>query len=213
MTKTNQMLYLSIHNIKDGLKNFKCGTRYDWYIIEKVKRYKNTIIRDEINYVNDIYIDNIDWMPNYNFRLFINITNNNKKLNILYSRSDYGSDKKWMGYNKDNIYKYDCILSTSKTGIRYMYSKHNNNGHFGIKKIIFGETGTYNCFYDNDGIYGLTNGCIGIIENNNVIVNNIINVLKSDKFNEFLKSCCWSIYRIDWNLFKFLNYDFWKEFI
>ena len=35
MTNENQMLYLSIHDIIDGKKTFNCGTRYDWYIIEK----------------------------------------------------------------------------------------------------------------------------------------------------------------------------------
>jgi hypothetical protein len=38
MTNTNQMLYLSIHWVKEGLITFKCGTRYDyWYLIEKKK--------------------------------------------------------------------------------------------------------------------------------------------------------------------------------
>ena len=35
MSIDNQMIHLSIHGIKDGQKTFKCGTRYDWYLIEK----------------------------------------------------------------------------------------------------------------------------------------------------------------------------------
>jgi type I restriction-modification system DNA methylase subunit len=35
MSQNNQMIFLSIHGIKDGQKVFNCGTRYDWYLIEK----------------------------------------------------------------------------------------------------------------------------------------------------------------------------------
>ena len=30
MTKTNTIIYLEIHDTKDGVKTFKCGTRYDY---------------------------------------------------------------------------------------------------------------------------------------------------------------------------------------
>jgi hypothetical protein len=36
MKKDNDMLYLEIHNTKDGMKIFNCGTRYDWYLIKKI---------------------------------------------------------------------------------------------------------------------------------------------------------------------------------
>jgi hypothetical protein len=35
MTHDNQMLYLEMHNAKDGLKTFNEGTRYDWNVIQK----------------------------------------------------------------------------------------------------------------------------------------------------------------------------------
>lgn len=44
MTKQNQMLYLEIHGIKDGQKTFKCGTRYDWYVIEKNHHIKTRLL-------------------------------------------------------------------------------------------------------------------------------------------------------------------------
>ena len=47
MTQENQMLYLSIHGIKDGKKTFNCGTRYDWYIIQHTSKYTTTIVNDE----------------------------------------------------------------------------------------------------------------------------------------------------------------------
>lgn len=37
MAKKNTIIYLEIHDTRDGMKMFKCGTRYDWYILQKRK--------------------------------------------------------------------------------------------------------------------------------------------------------------------------------
>ncbi|ADO67431.1 hypothetical protein crov397 [Cafeteria roenbergensis virus] len=55
------------------------------------------------------------------------ITNNNEKIEIIYSRSAYGNDKKWTNRTKTGKFKYPCILSTPEKGIIYMYSDHKNN--------------------------------------------------------------------------------------
>jgi len=214
MAKKNTIIYLEIHNTKDGIKTFKCGTRYDYYLLKKkINNNFKTKIIDEDGIKHLIDISKLNWLANKNYKLIENITNNHKKIEIIYSRSAYGNDKKWTSRNKTNKFKYPCILSTPKKGTRYMYSEHKNNGHFGIKKIIFGETSTYNSFYDNNGLYGLTDGAIDIQEDNNDIANNILKAIKSNKFIELLKSCSWSNYRIEWNMLKDLNKDFWKEFI
>jgi len=214
MTKTNTIIYLEIHDTKDGVKTFKCGTRYDYYLLKKEinNNFKSKII-DEDGKEHLIDISKLNWLANKKYKLIKNITNNNKKIEIIYSRSAYGNDKKWTSRTKTNKFKYPCILSTPEKGIRYMYSEHKNNGHFEIKKIIFGETSTYNSFYDDKGLYGLTDGAIAIQEDNNDIANNILNAIKSNKFIELLNACSWSNYRIEWNMLKDLNIDFWKEFI
>lgn len=132
---------------------------------------------------------------------------------MLYSPSAYEHRKKWMSHKKTEEYKFECIHSTPKTGIRYMYSNCNNKGHFGISKVIFGEAGINNVVVDMDGIYGLTNGAIGIKIVNIETGNNIKKAIKSNKFQSLLNSCLFSSYRIDWNIFKEFKKDFWKEFI
>ena len=47
LLKNKQILYLEIHNVKDGIKTFKKSTRYDWYLLENKNKYKNTEIKDE----------------------------------------------------------------------------------------------------------------------------------------------------------------------
>ena len=94
-----------------------------------------------------------------------------------------------------------------------MYSKVNDRGHFGIPKVIIGEAGINDVIIDIDGEYGLTNGAIGIKINNVEEGKNLKIALNSVKFNKMFKSCLFSSYRIDWNIFKEFKKDFWKEFI
>lgn len=216
MTQENQMIYLSIHGIKDGQKTFNCGTRYDWYIIQHTSKYTTTIVNDEKN--NNIVIDmnNFNWLPNYNIDSTQNILakENEEKCRIIYNRSSYGADNKHrMSSIKTANFKYPCIHSTPKSGIRYMYSNVNDKGHFGISKVIFGESGIYNPVIDMDGKYGMTQGAMAIQIDNLEEAINISKAIQTENFDKVIKSCLFSSFRIDWNIFKDMKKDFWKEFI
>ena len=93
------------------------------------------------------------------------------------------------------------------------YSKINNKGHFGISKVIFGESGINNTVIDMDGKYGMTQGAIAIIVNNKTEAENISKALLSKNFNNLIKSCIIGNFRIEWRLFTYFKKDFWKQFI
>ena len=215
MTQENQMIYLSIHSIKDGRQIFHCGTRYDWYLIQHTSKYTTTIVNDEKN--NNIVIDmnKFNWLPNYNIDTIQNILaeENEEKCNIIYSPSAYEHRKKWMSKIKTDEFKYPCIHSTPKSGIRYMYSNVNDRGHFGVSKVIFGESGINEPVIDMEGKYGMTNGCIAIKIDNLKNGESYKKFLESDIMTDIIKSCSFSLFRIDWNIFKDFKKDFWKEFI
>lgn len=215
MTKQNQMIYLEIHGIKDGQKVFNCGTRYDWYLIEKKTQYKNTIIVDEDGKQNEINLSEFVWLPNSNILEINKILAKTiyEGCEMIYSPSAYEHRKKWMSHIQIDDFKYICVHSTPKSGVRYMYSKVNDRGHFGVSKVIIGEAGINDVIIDINGDYGLTNGAIGIKINNLEDGKQLRKALKSDKFNKMLKSCSFSSYRVDWNIFKEFKKDFWKEFI
>ena len=214
MTQENQMIYLSINGIKDGQKTFKCGTRYDWYLIQKTPKYTTTIVNDEKNNRLIIDMNKFNWLPNYNIDLVCKLiaNENEEKCHIIYSASSYEHRKNWMSKVKTQEFKYPCIHSTPKNGIRYLYSKVNDRGHFNVQKIIFGETGIYNSIIDIEGNYGLTNGCIGIKIYNLENGKKYKKFLESDIMTDIIKSCSFSSFRIDWNIFKDFKKDFWKEF-
>ena len=216
MTKQNQMLYLEIHGIKDGQKVFNCGTRYDWYLIQKTNQYKNTVILDGDGNKNEINLCELSWLPNSNI-IEINkllAKKDDERCPIMYDRTAYGADKKDRVSSKEtNVFKYPCIHSTPKAGIRYMYSKVNDRGHFGVSKVIFGESGIYKPVIDMEGKYGMTHGAMAIQVDNLEEATLISKVIESDKFDKIIQSCIFSSFRIDWNIFKEFKRDFWKEFI
>ena len=215
MTKENQMLYLSIHGIKDGKLTFNCGTRYDWYVIEKINKYKNTEVCDEKNILKNINMGDFNWLPNYNIGAVRKLlTNDSKgKCEIVYSASLYESRKNWVSSIKTAEFKHPCIHSTPKKGIRYEYSKFNDKGHFGISKLIFGEAGINHVIIDINGDYGMTQGAIGIKIKDTEEGERIKKAITSNNFKDILKSCKWGNFRIDWRLFASFKKDFWKELI
>jgi hypothetical protein len=215
MTKQNQMLYLEIHGIKDGQKVFNCGTRYDWYLIEKTNQYKNTIIIDEDGKHNEINLSELFWLPNSNIIEINKILakNDEERCHIIQSMSAYEPRKKWMSSKETPEFKYPCVHSTPKAGVRYMYSKVNDRGHFSISKVIFGDSGIYNTIIDMEGKYGMTQHSMAIRVDNLEEAINVDKAIKSDKFNKIIQSCLYSTYAIDWNIFKGFKKDFWKELI
>lgn len=216
MSNDNQMLYLSIHGIKDGQQTFNCGTRYDWYLIQKKSKYTTTIINDEKR--NEIIVDmnDFNWLPNYNIGTIKKILakKDEELCPIMYDRTAYGADKKDRVSSKEtHEFKYPCVHSTPKSGIRYMYSKVNDRGHFEVSKVIFGESGIYKPVIDMNGKYGMTHGAMAIQVDNLEEATNISKVIESDIFDKIIQSCIFSSFRIDWNIFKEFKKDFWKEFI
>ncbi len=215
LCKDNEMIYLSIHDIKDGKHIFNCGTKYDWYLIKNNNNNNNiTLIRDKKNIMTQINLNKLDWLPNYNIKNVIKLIDNSGINNLeVIMNSSYHATRKYVNDKQNNEYKYPCIHSTPKSGIRYMYSKINNKGHFGVSKVIFGESGINHVIVDIEGKYGMTQGAMGIIIDDIKEGENIKKALLSDKFSDVLKSCMWGNFRIEWKLFTYFRKDFWKEFI
>ena len=136
--------------------------------------------------------------------------NENDICDIIFSCSSYETRKKWVSVNNDNIYKYPLIHSINKNNIRYYYSSVNDKGHFGISKIIFGDSSLTNIIIDMEGQYGMTQHAIGIKVTNLENGIKLKNYLLSDKFQKIIKACSWSNFQIDWRLFTFFKKEFYN---
>jgi hypothetical protein len=217
MAIDNQLIYIEMHNAKDGKKVFNKGTRYDFYLLQKIKRNCKTKINDIDNNKYELNLSKLEWLPNSNIIDIMKILNNDtdttNKCPVIYNRSNYGSDKDYTSETKTDIYKYPLVHSTNKKGIRYRYSNCNNKGHFGISKVIFGQAGINDVIVDLKGEYGMTEHAIAIEVINMNEANNLKIALLSNKFNEILKSTMYSNFMIDWRIFQNFKKDWWKEYI
>ena len=215
MTKENHLIYLEIHDTKDGMKTFNAGTRYDWFIIDKNINNNQTLIKGIDNKIYNIDCNKWLFIPNGNINLINKIFDFNKKntLNVVNERYNH-SNKKYVSSIQNNIFKYTLLHSTPKTGPIYRYTNDNTRNGFNISKIIFGEAGINKIILDKEGKYGLTDGCIGINITNysNNEINNIIKALESNKFKQFLQYFSFSIFRVEWRIFNYIKKDFYKYF-
>jgi len=212
---SKQIHFLEMHDSKDGKKVFNAGTRYDFYLLENSNIYKNTKIKDEDGKILELDLKNYDFIANKNIDFLDKIIAkpNDMKCPIIFNVSNYESRKSWVSEIKNDEFKYPLVHTTPMKGNRYLYSSRNDNGHFGISKVIFGDSGIYDVVIDLDGEYGMTQHSMGIEVSSIEEASNLKKALMSDKFRYFLESVMWSNFQIDWRIFTCIKKDFWKEFI
>ena len=215
LMRSKQIHYLEMHNSEDGIKTFNAGTRYDFYVLENSSIYKTTKINDEDRKNISLTLNDISFIPNKKIDFISSLISNENDLKspIIFNRTNYGSDKEWVSDEKTAEYKYPLIHSTPKSGVRYKYSSRKDNGHFGISKVIFGDSGIYDVIIDMEGKYGMTQHSMAIEVSSLKEANDLKKVLMSDKFNEFLECVMWSNFQLDWRLFSYLKKDFYKQFL
>ena len=208
MTKQNHLLYLEIHDTKAGKKTFNVGTRYDWYVLQKTYSDKPTIVKDQLGIEHIIQLKDWLFLPNHSYDIIKPLLGTSE--NVIYSRTQYGSDKKWVQDTKTDEFKFQLIHSTTKKGVRYKWTNtldppvKKKVDMFGVPKVIFGETGINNVIIDMEGKFGLTNGSIGIKIDSIEEGVKLKTALESEMFKKVLNACSWGNYRIDWRLFNHL---------
>jgi hypothetical protein len=209
--KNFNLLYLEIHDVKDGLKTFNAGTRYDFYCFQKNEKYINTKICDEIGEIYNIDIRNLNFIPNKNIDKVIKLLGEDK-ISVIFN-SSYHASRDYISDIKDDKFIYPVIHSTPKSGPRILYSSLKDKGHFGISKIIFGESGINDVIIDIEGNYAMTQGAIGLVLEKDDDPNLLKKVLESKEFKNIIESCMWSNFRIDAKLFMLFKKYWYKNII
>ena len=212
LMKSKQIIYLEIHDEKDGLKTFKCNTRYDIYLIQNKPYEVNTTIKTQKSEIITIDLREWDFIPNYSFEIIEKIIMNKEKINILHSESKYEVRRPHMSHHKTEIYKYPCVYSVNRSNeLSFKWSNTIEKGMFNIPKVVFGS-GATGFIIDKNGDYGLTQWATGIVDDVDNL-ENIANVLNSNKFKDIILATSVSKAEINRKILKHFKKDFWKEFI
>jgi hypothetical protein len=209
--KEKQIVSLSIHNVKDGLKMFRCSTRYDFYVLQNKPVSSSTIIRCEDNVV--VKEDIRDWLfiPNKMFQEIKDLMNGNQKLEVNKYRSNYGSDKKWTKKERTEEFKYQIVYTINKENvISKLWSNRNDNGHFGVCKFIFSNGAGFYC--DFLGEYGLSEWAYSI-EDTEENLPKIERTFRSKRFNDIKDAIQLDSSSYNIKIMKLFNKDFYNEFL
>ena len=203
----SHVLFMSIHDSNDGKKTFKAGTRYDWYVAKKGETGK-TIVRGEDGVEQELELSKMPWIPNYNFSKVLSILGDNGE---VINDSSYHGQRDYVA-NSEGIprYIYPVLRATNKKGVRWFYSSRNDKGHFGVPKVMFGDSGINDVVIDEKGDYGMTEHGIGIPIRNKKDGELLKKFLLGDEFKEILDACSWGNFGIEWRLFGDLREGFWR---
>jgi len=214
LTQQHQLLYLDINDIDAGKKVFGCGTRYDWYLVKNKVPYTTTVVRCERGELHTLKLEEWPWLPNTEFDLIGRLMGGSSGdlQKVIYSRSIYGADKSWVSKEKKGVYLYPLVHSTVKKGVVMMYSsvKVENDGMFGVSKVIIGESGIGEPVIDVSGEYGLTHNCFGLGVRDGDDAEELVRFLQSEVFERVMRGCCWSVFRLDHGVFSSLREGFWR---
>jgi hypothetical protein len=162
---TNQNISLEMHDARQGKIIFGADTDYDVIEVKKKKGDGYLNFKTKTDGVVKYKADEFVAIPTDDLKKFLSLKAkpNEEKATILWDRSAYGIDKKWVSDNKDNQFKYPVIKYLPLKGRVMAYSDTNKNGHFGVTKLIMAFAG-YESILDIDGEFGLSNYSLAIID-------------------------------------------------
>jgi uncharacterized FlaG/YvyC family protein len=209
MAQKYHMKYLEIHDAKDGMDTFNAATRYDWYVVDKSSPGGLTKVVGQDGKSSDLDLKTRPWLENCEFGEVSDILGSG--CNVIYSRSAYASDKSWTSPEETGEFRHPLIHSTTKSGVRYYYSSLNDKGHFGLPKVIFGDSGINDVVIDLEGKYGITEHAMALPVRDSADTIQAKEFLTSEKFQNILSSCRWSNFQIDWRLFTHFKEGFWRD--
>lgn len=215
LIRSKQLQFLEIHDEKDGIKTFGANTRYDFYCIKNSDYNVNlTTIKCQDGTIEIVDISDMEFIPNALFSKIKSLTAKpgEEKVDLIYSRSNYGADKMWVSKEKTEEFKHPCVYSISISGeLKLRYSNINTNGHFGISKVIFQHAYNTGSVIDYSGQYAMTQWCSAIVDN----IENLEKIQKAITSKEFLEVIYATTFRREINIKVLSTFrkDFWKEFL
>lgn len=214
----NQIHYLEIHNMNDGLKTFNAATRYDWYIMQKTSSAKPITVKGEDGEIHKINLSEWTFLPNgiYEFISKIVAKGEEKRCEILYSRFLYKLNKSNMSKVKIGEFIHPCVryISAKDGKIDCWYSNNKDHGHFGVKKVIFGIGCNCGSFYkDITGEYGMSQYAAGVVADNDEELDFIFKAMNTKRFMKVMTYCMTTTQKVNYRILQCFRKDFWREFV
>lgn len=211
--------YLSIHNVKNGMKTFGAGTRYDLCIAQNTDSTSKhlTAVRFEDGVTQQVNLKKLPFIPNCDLDTVMKVVAKpgEETVEVLYSSSAYETRAKWVSKTKTAKHKYPIVyLVHVADKVSYMYSSINTNNHFGTPKLIWSNGPIKNCgsIIDAKGKYGITQFAYAIVDApKNLPL--IKKAFDSKEFRNLMKACSVGQNYMNHKVISIFRKDFWKIFV
>lgn len=216
--KQKKLHYLSINNEKKGMEIFGAETRFDYYLLENTI---NDEILTEITFqdgtIDEVNLNTLEFIPNGSLSEVTSLIaqEGEEKVNLLYSRSAYGTDKNNVSKIQQDDFVYPCVYTVNYLSRpTFHYSNTNQNGHFGIPKVIWsnGRISSVGSYVDETGEFALTQFAYAIADDAENLPN-IKKALDSSKFKKLMELCAVGQLTINHKVISTFRKDFWRDFI
>lgn len=159
-----QILYLKMLTQKYVNQIFKVQIILDYYLIQKIKPYKETLIIDNNGKTENIFIK--DFIPSGGIKIYYYLNDLSKEFGFLNSINNSIHHSSKLKKNKDSQFKFSNIHSITEKSIDIRYS-NKLHPHQQKIKVIFSK-GSY--------IYPIIDNSHGVTEYSNyILVNNLEN--------------------------------------
>lgn len=220
LIQSKNLKFLCMNDFKKGQEVFKVGTNFDYYVLQNRFDPNNiTTITDINGKTIEKNINGWKFIPSGGFELYEKLLaiEGEDNVEVIYSRSLYGTDKKHMSNTKTDKFIYPCVYTiTIRDGMKFFYSsiqhpKTEKKDMFVPKVIWSNGLGTYP-IVDVKGEYGLTQFSYAIIDDIRNL-KNIDNALNNPKFIELMKYVKFQNNKYNYKVISILKKDFWKLFL
>jgi len=125
---------------------FGANTDFDVITVKKEKYKGKTLVRTKTDGEIEVNLKDYDIIPTDRFDLLdkLKAKDDEERVEFLYSRSAYGSDKKNMCSVEDSVFRFHVVYGyPEKEGLKLFYSNTKDNGHFGASKLIIVKASKY----------------------------------------------------------------------
>ena len=192
--RSKKVSYLSIHNEKDGMETFGAETRYDYYVLQNIPNDESeTLVKFQDGEFKKLLLDDMEFIPNGGIDLLNSLLakEGEEKVTVLHSFSNYETRKSWVSKTQNDEFNHPCVYTVNYLSQpTFYYSSTNENGHFGIPKVIWsnGRISSVGSYIDDTGEFGLTQFSYAIVDE----VENlpfIKRTLDSLKFKKLMEIC------------------------
>lgn len=216
--RSKKVSYLSIHNEKDGMETFGAETRYDYYVLQNIPNDESeTLVKFQDGEFKKLLLDDMEFIPNGGIDLLNSLLakEGEEKVTVLHSFSNYETRKSWVSKTQNDEFNHPCVYTVNYLSQpTFYYSSTNENGHFGIPKVIWsnGRISSVGSYIDDTGEFGLTQFSYAIVDE----VENlpfIKRTLDSLKFKKLMELCAVGQLTINHKVISTFRKDFWKDFI